>query len=680
MQAQRTCRFVPMPMVLLTVCGTLFRCALASAQIGGIGISSQYDLSGSIQIEEAGRTVETLLDRVDAYLVDGKWNEAVDTIRQVMETSGDKLLQVAPRRYVNARMACQLRIAGLPAEALHRYRSLVDPVAGRWYEAWQHSGERAWLEKIVSDAFASSWGDDALLALGEIAFEAGQYAVARACWLRILPFQPPAGQEQTWLAFPDSQLDLASVRARLVLLTILEGDTEGATMELAEFARMHPGAAGHLGGKTGDLVETLRTILRESQDWPGLPAAEDWLTFGGSPKRHRDALRPVAGPVAWEEPLWPPASSAPNPRFLGPLRPAVAEDAAAPLSYHPVALGGLVFVSNRSEILALDARSGKPAWGAGGAAIFRDRLEGGDEQPPLATAIGTARHTLTVADGRLYARMGSQVTSHPQGPGSAGGGGYLVCLDLRSQGRLLWKTEAEDQWAFEGVPLVRGDDVFVALRRNDIRPQAHVACFDARTGLLRWRRFLCAAETPSRAILPEITSGLLTLDGDSLYYATNLGAVAALAAVMGSGGDARMAALVANLAAAVTVRKLHTTGTATLAFELDGNSDRGHITTLESIKVAWSVLTVDLGTLDGFSPTADQVFQLVTVTGAGNSLPSLANVTLAGWDSVLGNTDKLYNGSWQLRTSSDGKSLEAVAVPLLRACGGSGRLQRAGHE
>lgn len=531
MQAERTCRFASMPVVLLTVCGTLFRCALGSAQVGGIGISSQYDLSASIQIEEAGRTVETLLDRVDAYLVDGKWNEAVDTIRQVMENSGDKLLPVAPRRYVNARMACQLKIAGLPPEALERYRSLVDPIAGQWYEAWQTSGERAWLEKIVSEAFASSWGDDALLALGEIAFEAGQYAVARACWLRILPFQPPAGQPRTWLAFPDSQLDLASVRARLVLLTILEGDTEAATLELAEFAKLHPGAAGHLGGKTGDLAETLRTILRESQEWPDLPEPADWLTFGGSPKRHRDALRPVAGPVAWEQPLWPPDRSAPSLSFLGPVRPAVAENAAAPLSYHPVSLGGLVFVSNGSEILALDARSGKPAWGEGGAAIFRDRLEGADEkQPPLATAIGTPRHTLTVADGRLYARMGSQVTSHPQGPGSTGGRGYLVCLDLKSQGRLLWKTASEDQWAFEGAPLVRGDDVFVAMRRNDIRPQAHVACFDARTGLLRWRRFLCAAETPSRAILPEITSGLLTLDGDSLYYGTNLGAVAALAA------------------------------------------------------------------------------------------------------------------------------------------------------
>jgi rfaE bifunctional protein kinase chain/domain len=39
--------------------------------------------------------------------------------------------------------------------------------------------------------------------------------------------------------------------------------------------------------------------------------------------------------------------------------------------------------------------------------------------------------------------------------------------------------------------------------------------------------------------------------------------VAALAAVIGSGGSARAAARVANLAAAVTVRKLHTTGTAT---------------------------------------------------------------------------------------------------------------------
>lgn len=531
MQAERAGRFARVPPVLLAVCGAVLCCAPAAAQLGGIGISSQYDLSDSIQIDEAGRTVETLLDRVDAYLSDGKWDEAVDTIRQVIESSGDKLLQVAPRRYVNARMACQLKIAGFPPEALQRYRNLVDPIAGRWYEEWQSGGDPALLEKIVSEAFASSWGDDALLALGEIAFEAGQYAVARACWLRILPFQPPAGEARTWLAFPDTQLDLASVRARLVLLTIMEGDTQAATQELEAFAKLHPGAAGQLGGKTGDFAETLKAILRESHEWPALPTPADWLTFAGSPLRHRDAAPPVVGPVAWEHALRPAVSPTSGLSFFTPIRPVVAETAAAPLSYHPVVFGGVIFVNNDVEILAIDARSGKAAWGEGSAAIFRDRLEGVvDKEPSAATGIGTPRYTLTVADGRLYARMGSQVTSHPQGAGSAGASGYLVCLDLKSQGRLLWRIVPEDEWAFEGAPLVRGDDVFVAMRRNDIRPQAHVACFDARTGQLRWRRFLCAAETPSRSIFPEITSGLLTLDGASLYYSTGLGAVAALAA------------------------------------------------------------------------------------------------------------------------------------------------------
>jgi hypothetical protein len=72
--------------------------------------------------------------------------------------------------------------------------------------------------------------------------------------------------------------------------------------------------------------------------------------------------------------------------------------------------------------------------------------------------------------------------------------------------------------------------VYVAMRRHDIRPQALVACFDADTGRLRWRRFVCGAETPARGVLAEQTHNLLTLSGGVLYYNTNLGAVAALRA------------------------------------------------------------------------------------------------------------------------------------------------------
>jgi len=88
----------------------------------------------------------------------------------------------------------------------------------------------------------------------------------------------------------------------------------------------------------------------------------------------------------------------------------------------------------------------------------------------------------------------------------------------------------EQGWAFEGSPVVRGENVYVAMRRSEIRPQAYVACFDAKTGNRRWRRFVCGAETPARGMAFEITSNLLTLSGETLYLNTNLGAVAALSA------------------------------------------------------------------------------------------------------------------------------------------------------
>jgi cellulose synthase operon protein C len=108
-----------------------------------------------------------------------------------------------------------------------------------------------------------------------------------------------------------------------------------------------------------------------------------------------------------------------------------------------------------------------------------------------------------------------------------------VCLDLNAQGRLLWKAETEEGWAFEGSPIVDGQGVYIAMRRGDIRPQAFVACLDPSSGKLRWRRMICGAETPGRGALCESTYNLLTLVGDTLYINTNLGAVAAVRKIDG---------------------------------------------------------------------------------------------------------------------------------------------------
>ena len=141
---------------------------------------------------------------------------------------------------------------------------------------------------------------------------------------------------------------------------------------------------------------------------------------------------------------------------------------------------------------------------------------------------------MTACGNKLLARMGNPVTgSQNEQLGSLAVGLYRV-LDLAAEGKLLWRAApAEERWSFEGSPLCDGVRVFVGMRRSDVRPQAHVACLDARTGQLLWRRLVCSSETPAQGQWDEITHNLLCLHEDTLYYNTNLGAVAALDAASG---------------------------------------------------------------------------------------------------------------------------------------------------
>ncbi len=136
--------------------------------------------------------------------------------------------------------------------------------------------------------------------------------------------------------------------------------------------------------------------------------------------------------------------------------------------------------------MAFNLATGKPAWPSGDKQKTPGQfyLDDAVMMHPirLNRGLGVPRFTMTVYRGRIYARMGSQVTSRTmESPESYGG--HLVCLDLAAQGRLCWKISADDEkWSFEGAPVVDGSDVYVAMRKSDVRPQAHVACFDAETG------------------------------------------------------------------------------------------------------------------------------------------------------------------------------------------------------
>ena len=167
--------------------------------------------------------------------------------------------------------------------------------------------------------FAPAWATRRVLALGEIALEQGRPSIARGYWERIIerpPERVPAtlfdaaiGREglepaelesvrswyrrdesgepavyrlrhdeylddptarrlvQFWLtaglpplrqAYPGTSLNLADVRARLVLASILEGALERARSELDALRQAHPDAVGYLAASRS----------RTSRRWP----------------------------------------------------------------------------------------------------------------------------------------------------------------------------------------------------------------------------------------------------------------------------------------------------------------------------------------------------------------------------------------------------------------------------
>jgi outer membrane protein assembly factor BamB len=344
----------------------------------------------------------------------------------------------------------------------------------------------------------------------------------------------------TRLTYPDSSLDPAAVAARMVLVSILQQAPTRAQQELAAFQQRYAAARGPLGGSDVVYSQWLRALLEESTTWPAAEPTGDWPTLGGSPQRQRAVPGTLRlGPLVWSVPLPREAAHAALARSVAWRHDRPGENSQWLLSYHPIVVGDLVLWCTAQQVFALNLHTGKPAWP--GPRPSDDPASSPGEIFPTAGSLppavdrepylGAARYTLTAFGNRLFVRLGSPITQ-PRSSGTAPlDPGYLLGLDLSAQGRALFRLEPEDAtWSFEGTPLSDGRYLYVAMRRLGLRPQAFVACYDTDISPPRlvWRRMICSADPPGRGELAEATHNLLTLSGGTLFYNTNLGAIAAL--------------------------------------------------------------------------------------------------------------------------------------------------------
>jgi outer membrane protein assembly factor BamB len=546
--------------------------------------TARFELSANVTLDEIDSLVKGQLERARALVENRRWDEAVETLRQVSEQSGDRVVAVTPGYYVRLRDYCHRRLSALPPEALAVYREQVDAQARQWLEEGTARRDDARLRAVVDQFFCSSYADEALLRLGESALAKADYGAARGYWERLVDMPPAAVVEDEYvalrndpklpadlaalldryyvhlpgspsydlkdrkrivdpdllrlgaalrergvigarLAYPRPDVSPTDIFARLILASIFEGSRNFAEGGLRDFAAAYPDARGRLGGREVNYVEGLTALLAESRTWSRDPRSDDWPTFAGNPARNGAAADPIAlGHVAWVyDKLAQVEGHEQRPRR-------VADDRLFPLSFHPIVVGNQVYVHDGRAIHALALDTGAPLWvydkierieGTG----FNDRFAG------TRPVIGVPRYTLTAHRRRLLARTGDPVTSS-NGEMGRNGISQIICLDLDREGSVVWRTmPPEERSSFEGTPLADDERVYVAVRKGGVRPQIHVACYDldgGSEGRLLWRRMVCSAESPGQGQMDEITHTLLTLVGDAVYVNTNLGAVAAL--------------------------------------------------------------------------------------------------------------------------------------------------------
>ena len=515
--------------------GVLAVVAAHSAAAGAFDDRAAVRESFAIEQDPAARK---LIADIREYVRQKRWEQAAELLIRLSSERGKSLVAMNPGWYVSVARRCNLLAASLPPEGLRAYRAKVDPRAKSWLDDGRKTRNPELLRRIVREAFCSSSGDEALLTLGQWAWDEGNLPAARRYWSRLLRpnvggnVEPSDGE----LFYPDSDLDAAGIRARIILCDVMLRDFARADASLKEFRKQYPKSTGRIAGRSGVLADLLDAIRKSESAWPHADLGDRHLTFAGNYARNgaphpRDFRKPLRCERRWSRKLaWRRIRTV---EFPKPGR------AARHPACFPVVFGGRVYVCDADRVTGYALKDGTPAFPIGDVepkrsvesrAVLYSVAAEGDSPPPTERSIGVPFFTATIRDGRLYARLGSPVTGRAKDEQRAVRS-RLVCLDLQArEGDLLWKLDSStlgEGWEFEGAPVVEGGRLYVALRRRNPETEIHVGCFDAGSGRKIW----------STAVGTAIGGGdgenvvsrlLLTLAEGRLFLSTNLGAVAAL--------------------------------------------------------------------------------------------------------------------------------------------------------
>jgi outer membrane protein assembly factor BamB len=350
---------------------------------------------------EAVRTRKRLTE-AQQKLTNGKPEEVASDLQKILEESGDDLVLVKDHHFQPARRLVHQYLAALPADTLTTYRNRIEEPAQKLLDAGRKNRDPQPLRELLDRYFVSRPAESALLLLGELAFERGDFIEADQHWRKLLPDR--AADE---LKYPAPKTPVAVVQAKLIMARLFAGDHQRASAELAQFRKDHPTATGLLAGVNGVYADTLARMLEAP---PRVPTeTTGWTTFAGHSSRDGKPDSPLpyrwGGRVTWKTPI--PREGGMNKSL--PLPPSITPSRS--LVFHPVVLGDYAYLADAGRIFRFHLKTGDARQ-----ALHYEHLK----IPPEfrsdrdATALSVPctlpiEFTLTVGNGKLLARLGPVV-------------------------------------------------------------------------------------------------------------------------------------------------------------------------------------------------------------------------------------------------------------------------------
>ncbi len=507
-------RLSPPWALLLALSGLLG--TAAHAQFFGRQGPDQYFRS-EVQVA-ASRAAEQKLQRAEADLESGEFAHAVRLVQEVLNDHSDRAIRRDDGRFVSMRRWCNDFLRSLPEEGITVYRKIFDPYAEDLFRRGTKDQDLDLLNDVFLRYQETTFGRAALRTSVSLLLERGRFHELIGAALLFL---------ETWPEATEGPEVLAS----LGLGARLTGDAQVIAESVRRFGSTWTDRTLQLRGEARNLGE----FLEECQS-----IAE---------ARQAAVPRPRAVPTeSFRRPRWERSFQL----RTGPSAQVILHDfgrrAGTPRNYlwnpvRPVLDAGTVYLSNGVTVEALGIFSGETKWTHPG--NLRPSRSQARPNLEIDFPLVLDRNVLYVS---LETPVAPPKTIWTFVPQPSVPHRMLAALDATT-GRTIWNhfrgrtvNDAGDQEFIRsldmaGAPLIIGDNLYIAATRFLTSYQHYLCCFDRRTGRLRWATFICTGQMEQNMFgnrVREAVPGRITEKDGVLWYSTNVGAVAAVDARLGT--------------------------------------------------------------------------------------------------------------------------------------------------